>query len=917
MAGLLGALADRPVALVVEGEPGIGKTTLWLAAVDQARERGFHVISARPAAAESRLAYASLADLLAGMDGVIWADLPVPQRLAVDRVLLRADSDGVATDQRAIGAAFLSIVENLADTAPLLLAIDDLQWLDPSSAHAIAFVARRFSTRMGLLAALRADPDHQGEVTWLQLPRPEAVERISMQPLSLGALHAVVTERLGRSLSRPAMVRIHELSRGNPLFALELARVMEADPSLNMPLPRTLTDLVMARIDNVNHDVREALLAAASVAEPTVELVARASGTDTVQVIDLLEEAERQGIIGIDGRRIRFTHPLLATGVYADAAPGRRRVMHRRLAELEEQPELRARHLALAAVHGDERTLEALDHAAVIARNRGAPAAAAELLALAVGLGGDTARRRIQLALHHFDAGETERARRMIEQTIKQLTAGTARAEAMSALAIVRLHDDSFREAAGLLEAALDEVGSDLRLHVQVLTRLAYALVNSGQLTKSVNRAEESVLGAERLGQPQLLSQALGMRVMLRFLSGDGLDSPGLDRALDLEDRQADTPVAFRPSVQRVLLLAWIGRLNEAHLEMLDIRRRCLEHGEENGLIFIDFHSVLIEGWRGNLVHAELVAEDTMERAVLLNSDVPLAVALSLRAWLAALSGQSDEARRTAREALTIYQRCGWHTLAGWPIATLGFLEVSMGDYAAAVDTLDPLLPGIHEQPDAAEIVTAWFIPDAAEALIQLGRLDEADALVTVLEHHGRRRDRAWACATGGRCRSMLLAARGDLAAATTTAQQAMIEHGRLPMPFERARTELLLGQLQRRRRQKNTALVSLRSALQIFDELGATLWAARTRAELARVTVRPTGTFTLTAAEQRVAELAATGKTNREVAAVLFISPKTVEANLARAYRKLNIRSRAELGQRMPDATRRETPDSLRSQQP
>ncbi|WP_028936469.1 AAA family ATPase [Pseudonocardia spinosispora] len=908
VAGLLDAVAERPMALVVEGEPGIGKTTLWLAAVEQARERGFHVLSARPAAAESRLAYASLADLLAGVDATVRAALPGPQLLAVDRVLLRADATGLPTDQRAIGAALLSVVAKLADGAPVLVAIDDVQWLDQSSAHAIEFATRRFTSRMGLLACVRTGPEHAGASAWPQLPSPEAVDRISMRPLSLGALHAVVTARLGRALSRPVMVRIRELSRGNPFFALELARRMQADPGLTMPLPGTLTDLVAARIDGIDQDVGEALLAAASVAEPTVELVARATNTGTSTAVGLLENAERNGIIGLDGHRIRFAHPLLAAGVYGDAAPWRRRAMHRRLAELVDQPELRARHLALASVHGGRRTLESLDEAAAIARGRGAPAAAAELLDLAVGLGGATPERRIQLALHHFDAGETERARRVIEQTIDDLPPGAVRARATSVLAVVRLHDDSFDEAAGLLESALREVGDDLRLRVEILIRLAYAVVNTGRPAESVDRAEDGVRAAEDLNEPHLLGQALGLRVTLRFLNGDGFDSHGMELAIGLQDRRAATPVAFRPDVQRSLLLAWTGDLDEAHRGMLDIRRLCLEHGEESALIFIDFHSVLIENWRGDVVGAELVAEDAMERAILLGGDVPHAVALTLRGWLAAHLGRCDQAREDAREALTIYRRCGWHTLAVWPIVTLGFLEVSTGRYDAAMEALEPLLAVVRERPHATEIVAAAFLPDAVEALIHLGRLDEADELTAILEHNGRRLDRAWATATGGRCRAMLLAAGGDIDAAADSARSAMAEHERLPMPFERARTQLLCGQLQRRGRHRQAAAETLAEAVRMFDDLGATLWAARARGELSRVDVHPGGGLTLTAAERRVAELAATGMTNREVAAALFISPKTVEANIARAYRKLNIRSRAELGHHM---AHRETPDS------
>jgi DNA-binding CsgD family transcriptional regulator len=191
-------------------------------------------------------------------------------------------------------------------------------------------------------------------------------------------------------------------------------------------------------------------------------------------------------------------------------------------------------------------------------------------------------------------------------------------------------------------------------------------------------------------------------------------------------------------------------------------------------------------------------------------------------------------------------------------------------------------------------------MPDAVEALIQLGRVDEAEPLVDALERNGRRLDRAWMLAVGARCSAMVLAARGDIDAAVLAAQRAMVEHDRLPMPFERARTQLFLGQLQRRQRKKDAPVAALRGALAVFEELDAPLWANRARAELARADAGQQAPDGLTAAEQRVAELAASGMTNRDVASELFISPKTVEATLARVYRKLGIRSRAQLGRRM-----------------
>ena len=175
-------------------------------------------------------------------------------------------------------------------------------------------------------------------------------------------------------------------------------------------------------------------------------------------------------------------------------------------------------------------------------------------------------------------------------------------------------------------------------------------------------------------------------------------------------------------------------------------------------------------------------------------------------------------------------------------------------------------------------------------------------ALIEELEQNGARLGRSWMLAVGARCRSMWLAATGDIAAAMRMAEHAMTEHDRLPMPFERARTKLLSGQLQRRQRQKETAAATLRDALEAFEAMGTPLWADRARAELARTNVAPRPEFVLTPSEQRVAELAATGMPNRDVAAALFISPKTVEANLARIYRKLGIKTRAELGRLIGD---------------
>jgi DNA-binding CsgD family transcriptional regulator/TolA-binding protein len=891
----LGAVPEAPTALVIEGDAGIGKTTLWLDAVDRARARGFVVLASRAAAAESVLAYATLADLLHGLDESIWADLPAAQQQSLDAALLRRHDQGAPSDARAVAAAFVSVLDRLAAQAPgaVLVAIDDMQWIDVSSANAVGFAARRLPQGVGLMCTTRS-ADVAARV---QLAHPDAVRRIRLRPLTVGQLHQVLSLRLGTSLARPTLLRIHQISGGNPFFALELARELDsARGSGSLPLPGSLNELVSSRIRRVGADAQEVLLAIASLPDPTMKMLAQATDRSTERVLEALSEAETQAVVAIDGNRVSFTHPVLAHGVYSEASPQRRRAMHRRLSELVFEPELRARHLALSDATGEPETIEALDTAAEIAQARGAPAAAAELLELAIGLGAADPARRILCATHYFQAGDAGRARQLLQDVVDDAPAGPLRAEALHQLGLVRLYDDSFTEAAQLMERGVLDSGPDEALRVRILISLTYALLNAGQIEQAYSRVQLAVAEAERLDIKGLVSSALGMRAMLDFMSGRGFDKAALERAVELEDENQAVPLAFRPRIQMTLLQAWTGELDTARETLHAVGRQCVSAGEENELTFVAFHLTLVDLWRGDFAGAALTADDTMELASQLGGDFPMFIALTLRAAVSAYLGHTSETHRDLDEAIAAAQRCDSRRLGEWPITLRGFIEVSCGNYQAALDALAPLLPMVQGFPDATEIIGASYLPEAIEAMIGLGRLDDAEPLIDTFERNGRRLDRAWMLATALRCRAMLLAARGDLAAATSTAELAMTEHGRLPMPFDRARTQLLLAQLQRRQRQREAAAATLRDALKTFEDLGAQLWAERAKTELARGISGRQSPDGLTPSEQRVAELAVSGMTNRDIAAALFISPKTVEVNLSRIYRKLKIRSRMEL---------------------
>jgi DNA-binding CsgD family transcriptional regulator/nucleoside-triphosphatase THEP1 len=897
VAEFLAAASKEPRGLIVEGEAGIGKTTFLLAAQEQAREQGFRMLSARPAAAETVLAYAVVADLLTGVDPAIWTSLPGQQRLAIDRVMLRATDDEVPAHPRATAVAFLAVIEEIAAHEKVVLAIDDLQWVDPSSASVIAFAARRMSVPVGILAAVRTE-QHTNPGAWLQLYKPDALRRIELGPMSLGALHRVVSERIGRSFARSTMVRIHEVSRGNPFYAIELARAVDdATATADIRLPATLAELVQTRLDVLESTTQDLLLAAACLGEPTAELLSAAIESDPNDTCRRIEKAETAGILALDGHRVRFSHPLLSNGVYNGADPARRRAMHRRLAQIVAEPELHARHMALAATHGDPETLESLDAAADTARIRGAPAAAAELVDLAIGLGGDTPKRRILSAADHYNAGDASRARAMLRETIERPIPAPLRAHALYLLGVISQLEDSLVDGVNYLERALADVADDVALRIQTLVSLAWVQIRAGRPDTSARNIEDAVAYAEHRGTSQLLSQALGMRTTVHMLAGKGLDERSRSRALGLEDPHAPIPAVVRPTFHSAMILAWTGRHNAAHEAFAAVRQSCIDGGAESDLVFVSFHTVLNEIWRADFHQAALIVEDTVERAQQLDGALQLSAALTTRALVAAYGGRVTDARRDFNEAIDPILRSGSQLLTTSTVGVIGFLEVSLGDYRAAIKALEPLLPPILAAPEATEILVAGFLPDAVESLIQLGRPSEAEPLIDALESNGRRLDRAWMLAVGGRCRAMLLAACGDLTGASEAVEAAMVEHDRLAMPFERARTQLFLGQLQRRRRMKSVAAATLRSVEETFDVLGTELWADRARAELARVKVGPQNPGGFSAVEQRVAELVATGMTNREVAAALTISPKTVETNLGRVYRKLGIRSRAELG--------------------
>jgi DNA-binding CsgD family transcriptional regulator len=893
-------LRDGPRGLVVEGAAGIGKTAVWQSTVEEAMSRGCRVLRCAAEEAEARLSFVGLSDLTGNVAEEVLAALPGPQRDAIDVALLRRrNQSGRAPDPTAVGAAVRSLLVELARAGPVVVAVDDLQWLDAATMRALAFAARRLDDHpVGILATLRAPlevPDALGLERGLGADR---CARLRLGPLSVGPLRVLLERRLGHQYRRPILLRIAGVADGNPLFALEIARALGPAPALQpggpLPVPDSLREVVAARITALTPEARQSLLVAAALSHPSVEVVERASSAAG------LAAAEEADLLRVASGRVLFSHPLYAAAVYALAASGRRRALHAQLAELVSDPEERVRHLALATDHRDEEVARALEGAAAHARARGAWEASGDLLEQAVALTSldqpDTARRRgVQAAEHHMHAGDRPRARALLDPIVRDAPPGATRSNALRLLAEIHYHQESYAEAAELFEQALEHPG-DRALAVRIELSLGYVRCNHLDDTAGGDaHAERGLAQARLLGDQALLGEALAIRAMVDFMDGRRIDWSQVEQSLTLEDTGRLLPLELRPSMIVAQLNLFVGRLAEARERLTALRLASIDSGDESDVAVVLVWLAWLETLSGNLRAAALHADEAAVQTALTGSERDRAWVLAQRSLVHAHRGEAAAARADAAAATEVCTRLRVSGPMLWVSASLGVLELSLGDPRAAWSALAPLA----ERCEARGVGPIGFLADALEALIALDELDRAGDLLEKLERRGRELDRAWALAAAARCRGLWLAAQGDLDQAEAALDAALVRHERMDMPFALARTLLVQGQVRRRRRERRAARESLERALARFEEMGAPLWADRTRGELARLGSRR-APGRLTATERRVVELAADGYSNKEIAGTLFVSVHTVEAHLTHAYAKLGVHSRTQLAGRL-----------------
>ncbi|MBX3032032.1 MAG: AAA family ATPase [Chloroflexi bacterium] len=899
--------------VVIEGEPGMGKTTLWEAATAAARDRGVRVLDARPTEVEADLAYAGLHDLVREVTDAELGVLPTPQRHALDTALYRGrpedDPEAGAPEAGVLTVALGSLLHSLSRQAPVLVAVDDIHWLDRASLGPVGAMVRRLTdvragltdARVCLLAAARvpedgADHGTAGRGAWLDIAW---TERVALRPLSMGALHRLLGDRLGISLARPALVRFHALTGGNPLLAIELAGAWGAAAveraEAGQALPRTLDSLLLGRIDRLEPADRRVAEAVAAIGRPHADLLGRV--LDEPDVASLARHAIESGVLATDSDRLRCAHPLIGAALLAALSPGGRRALHGRIAAALDDPVDAARHHAAAAAGPDETVAVLLDRASEVAARRGAGLEAMTLRERALDLTptddiGAVVRRRVALADSVFTAGDTERARGILEDTAADHpdVSLDTRLEAGLLHATVHWFSGDNPHAVALGRRALAAAGDDRRWRARINARLSWMMDSDLPEQAAYGAAAVELLDPDE--DPRTYAFALLNLAWARLLAGEGEDLAALERGQRLQQGASFWDSSTIPAVWAKAM----DRFDAARVLIDHFLAGGRERGDENSVAQLLSMRAELEAWTGRMDLALQLAEESVAAAEQSGQGVYLVTSLARRGLVRAYLGDLDGADADARASLAVARP---PLLSPVPLSVLGFVALTRGDPRTAAEHLlaaAAMLDGTRMREPA----TYRLHGDLVEALVLSGDLDSAAEHVERLEERARVTPRPWIHVIAARSRALLQGAHGDVPGALAAFERVFEAHTSLEMPFELARSQLVHGLALRRSGSRRRAASSMQRALEGFESVGCGPWADRARDELGRVGLQRGHRDALSPREEHIARLAADGMSSRQIGERLSISNRTVESILARAYAKLDISTRAELGSRI-----------------
>ncbi|MFC4035348.1 AAA family ATPase [Streptomyces polygonati] len=900
-------LLRERTGLLVHGPAGIGKSTLLGAVASASEIRGTAVLRCSPGPGDSGLPYLGLIDLFARMPAGIIAELPPEPRAALLTALLHRPGPGRRPDGLAVRVAVLDALRRLAGTAPVLLVVDSVQWLDRPTADVLAFVARRVDGAGIRIAVGQRLPEGRGPAGTPVCP-PDTAD-LAVPPLPDDEVARLLLAA-GIALPPAVLRAVLRTAAGNPHYALELARCapregLPAESGGFLPVPAVLRDLVRERASGLSAPARRALLLVCAAARSTAPLL-RAAGVPDVAAA--LGEAERAGLVGTDGdQAVRFHHPLLPVALWDEATEAQRRAAHERLAGVVAGPVEAARHLALARPEEDAGTSAALMDAAHAARERGEPAAAAELAGLAVRRTPVTHpavrdQRLLDAAGFACDAGRWDES----ERAARAVLAGSdsAHRRVRARLVLLRSAGQALRDQAELIEGGLREAAGAPELEADLYHWAAVRGLLTGQLDEAAWHARRSARCAERAGDSGARIAALSTLARVRSLAGrtDAAEA-ALAQAVELADSGRQSRDLIR---MRAVLALDSDRVDHARRELVELLRHT---GESDGvestvasLVALTRAHVRAGACREALRIAarceQVAAEAGMESAP----------ALYAAALAQTFGGSAAEARRLAVRAVRACEQDGDQLFLLRALAALGQAGLFTGERTQVAEAVESLrqVTRIGVSMGAGDPPLLGWYADLAEALVALGETGAADQ--TLREAYRRAgRMPGSVLASLERAEGLREAAEGRLKEGAALLRASAERLRPLNLPVDLVRTLTALGTVERRARHRTTARALLTEALQLAEQAGALPLAERAEAELARVdgTVGGAGSTALTPAEARIAELVRGGATNREVAAQLFISVKTVEGTLSRLYRRFGVRSRTALAYAMASMPR------------
>ncbi|MEV8373781.1 AAA family ATPase [Kribbella sp. NPDC056861] len=885
-------------SVLLYGPTGIGKSATGRALVADRARAGCRVLSAAPSQSEAGLPYVTLLDLLSNQLELAWQVLPDHLRQPLEVALLKASAPDTVRDELAVRLAVLHVLRRLAASGPVLLVVDDIQWVDPSSLEVLTFCARRLTEGVQMLATEQVA---DGDLPVMAEACPEPVLQLEVPPLVEADVLALLRNRLSSPLPVRTARRIFTASAGNPFMALELGRAILRHPqgvSPNDPLPVSsrLKTLLGDRLADLTPATYELLLHAASSPRPTTNQLTQSLR----RPLDAeLAEAEGLGLIDVSSERLRFSHPLLREFVYAEATSAARRQAHAQLAAVVNEPVENATHRALATQEADTELAATIEAAAVVAGGRGALGAAATLWRLAaertpVNEQDDRAMRLSQAADAAAAAGHLVESAEMARLAVQAATRPDTKVAALLLLVDAAWPEREQRLA--LLAEAFEAAAGDLQLEARVRILRSNSAYFDRRLDDAQTDAQEAERLARECGDTEALVDALSAASSVQIARGGDHSSDSLlEQAAELSRGLPLTKAVVGARQMAAMRELFRGRTDAAIESISTLVDEVRTAGAVRWLASILISATAIYERSGRGAEALAAGHECYQLMQDLGDEPEVGMVVAGRAEWA--GGTATMARELADAALEGCRLVGNEEWTGPALTCVGIIGVLTGDPQRAVEAFDAIAGSGEAAMPYDPAVIPWHA-DYAEALVAAGRLDDAAALIAEIRERAEVLDRSVVLVGLARSEALLVAKQGDPAAALELLEKTITTAGDHVYPLDLARCELTRGRVARQARRRSVARTAFLDAIEQFEAYGAPAWREVAETELARLDVpsRSRQPSELTDNELQIVAMVRDGSTNREIAAALYLSVKAVESQLTRLYRRFGVANRTQL---------------------